>query len=93
MNLKTPEELQGKIQELSARHARVLKRKAELSGELKSKRDELVALVKEIQEAGYNPKTLLEERNKVQVELESMIDEFEKNLVESETILSTFDRK
>lgn len=89
----SPEELTTKIQDLQTRHAHVLKRKAELGGELKSKKDELASLVKEIQAAGYNPKTLVEDRNRAQEELESLMEEFEKGLLEAETSLSTYDKK
>lgn len=92
-SLLSPDKLQERMQNLSTRHARVLRRKAELGGELKSKKDELTALVKEIQAAGYNPKTLLEDRNKAQAELEQLIEQFEINLVEAETILADFDKK
>jgi len=91
--MRSPEELNEKIQDLQTRHGHLIKRKAELGGELRSKRDELAALVKEIQAAGYNPKTLVEDRNKVQQELESLIEEFEKGLVEAETNLSAYDKK
>ena len=89
----TPEELNAKIQDLQTRHKRLLNRKAELGGELKSKKDELASLVKEIQAAGYNPKTLVEDRNKAQQELESLMEEFEKGLVAAENSLSAYDKK
>lgn len=89
----SPEDLTAKIQDLQNRHTRILKRKAELGGELKSKKDELGALVKEIQAAGYNPKTLVEDRNKAQQELESLMEEFEKGLVEAENSLNAYDKK
>jgi chromosome segregation ATPase len=89
----SPEDLTAKIQDLQNRHQRILKRKAELGGELKSKKDELGALVKEIQAAGYNPKTLVEDRNKAQQELESLMEEFEKGLVEAENSLNAYDKK
>jgi uncharacterized protein YoxC len=89
----TTEDLQKRMQDLSTRHAKVLRRKAELSGELKSKKEELLALVKEIQDAGYNPKTLVEERNRAQTELESLLDTFETNLVGAEKTLDEFDHK
>lgn len=89
----SPEELTKRAQDLQSRHARVLKRKTELGGELRSKKEELAALVKEIQVAGYNPKTLVEDRNKAQAELETLMDEFEKGLVEAETSLNAYDKK
>lgn len=89
----SPEELQKRITDLLSRNQRVLKRKTELGGELKSKKDELAALVKEIQAAGYNPKTLVEDRNKAQAELETLMDEFEKGLLEAEKTLAAYDKK
>lgn len=91
--LLPPEELQRKIADLSVRYKRVLQRKTELGGELKSKREELALLVKEIQSAGYNPKTLVEDRNRVQQELETLMAAFESNLVTAETTLETYDKK
>lgn len=85
--------LHERMENLSTRHARVLRRKAELGGELKSKREELASLVKEIQAAGYNPMTLLDDLNKAKGELELLLDKFESNLVEAESILSEFDKK
>lgn len=87
------DDLTKKIEDLQTRHAKVLKWKAELGGELKSKKEELAALVKEIQAAGYNPKTLVEERDKTQKELEELMADFEKGLVEAETSLSAYIRK
>lgn len=87
------EELNTKIDDLSKRHMSVNKRKNELGGELKAKRDELGALIKEVQEAGYNPKTLVEDRNKAQEELEALVAEFEKGLTEAETSLQAYDKK
>jgi chromosome segregation ATPase len=88
-----PDKLQEKMASLSSRHARVLRRKAELGGELKSKKDELTSLVKEIQDAGYNPKTLVEDRDNAQRELETLIEKFEEELVAAETILEDYDNK
>jgi len=89
----TPDKLQEKMASLSSRHSKVLRRKAELGGELKSKRDELTSLVKEIQEAGYNPRTLVEDRDKAQQELEGLIVRFEEELISAETILADYDNR
>ena len=75
------------------RHSRILRRKSELSGELKSKKEELAALVREISDSGYNPKTLVEERNKTQRELEDLIETYEKQLTEVESTFAEYDRK
>jgi chromosome segregation ATPase len=91
--LLTPDKLQEKVSSIIARHSRVLRRKSELSGELKSKKDELAALVREIDAAGYNPKTLVEERNKTQKELEEMLEVYDKQLTEVEGTFAEYDRK
>lgn len=88
-----PEELQRRIADLSVRYKRILQRKTELGGELKSKREELALLVKEIQAAGYNPKTLVEDRNRVQQELEALMTAFETSIVTAETTLENYDKK
>jgi len=88
----SPEELQNRIADLLRRNQRVLKRKTELGGELKSKKAELANLVKEIQDAGFNPKTLVADRDKAQEELESLMDAFEKGLLEAEQSLADYDK-
>ena len=91
--LLTPDKLQEKVASIGQRHSRILRRKSELSGELKSKKEELAALVREISDSGYNPKTLVEERNKTQRELEDLIETYEKQLTEVESTFAEYDRK
>jgi uncharacterized protein YoxC len=86
------EQLEEKIQVLSTRHKAVLRRKLELGGELKAKKEELAALVDEIKKAGYNPKTLIEDRDKAQEELELLLKDFEANLVGAEKTLEDFEK-
>lgn len=87
------EELTKQIESLQKRYSTVLRRKAELGGALKAKKDELGALIQEIQDAGYNPKTLVEDRNKAQEELEKLVAAFETDLKEAETALAAYDKK
>jgi chromosome segregation ATPase len=89
----SPDQLQERMTNLSTRYSKILRRKAELGGELKSKKAELSSLVQEIHSAGYNPKTLVADRDKLQGELEELLNQFESKIVESETILSEFDKK
>jgi predicted nuclease with TOPRIM domain len=91
--MATVDEIRSKIDNLQQRHEKVLKRKAELSGELKAKKDELANLVKEIKAAGFNPSTIAEDRARAQKELEDLMVEFEKNLVDAESTLSQYDKK
>lgn len=87
------DELSTTIDSLQKRYSSVLRRKAELGGALKAKKDELAALVKEIQDAGYNPKTLVEDRAKAQAELEQLVSTFEKDLKDAEEALAAYDKK
>lgn len=90
---QTIDDLSSKIDSLGKRYSNVLRRKAEVGGALKAKRDELSALIQEIQDAGYNPKTLVEDRDKARDELEQLVSTFEKDLVEAETALAAYDKK
>lgn len=91
--LLAPDKLQEKVNSIITRHSRVMHRKSELAGELKSKREELADLVKEISASGYNPKTLVEERNKTQAELEQMVQDYEAQLSEVEATFDEYDKK
>lgn len=87
----TPDEIESKIKDLSGRHAKVLKRKAELAGQLQAKKKELADLVQEITDAGFNPKTLVQDKERLQEELESLLSDFESELASSEAALKQFD--
>jgi len=91
--LLTPDKLKEKVDGIISRHSRVLHRKSELAGELKSKREELAELVREISASGYNPKTLVEERNKTQAELEEMMRDYDAQLAEVEATFDEYDKK
>jgi len=93
MTQRSVDELSSTIDSLQKRYANVLRRKAELGGALKAKKEELAALVKEIQDAGYNPKTLVEDRAKAQSELEHLVSQFEGDLKDAEEALATYDKK
>ncbi len=90
--MQSPEELKKKIEELQKRHEKVTQRKAALGGELKAKKEELASLIQEIRDAGYDPKTIVADRNKAQQELETMMEGFEKSLAEVEEGLSVYDK-
>lgn len=91
--LLSPDKLQEKVASLASRHAKILRRKSELAGELKSKKDELASLVREIQAAGYNPRTLVEDRDKAQAELENLIVQYDSQLTDVERTLAEYDKK
>ena len=89
----TPEELRKKIDDLTKRTEAVNTKKSNLSGKLQAKKEELAQLIVEIKAAGYDPKTLREERDKAQAQLTEMISTYEADLVAVETALSGYDVK
>lgn len=88
----TNAEMEAKVKDLMSRHATVLQKKAALSGQLQAKRDELATVVREIREAGYDPKNLVEETRKAKAALEAEIVSFEEDLAKVEKALAAFDR-
>ena len=89
----TPEELRKKIDDLSKRTEAANTKKSTLSGRLQAKKEELAQLVVEIKAAGYDPKTLREERDKVQAQLTEMITTYEADLIAVENALASYDTK
>jgi septal ring factor EnvC (AmiA/AmiB activator) len=89
----TPEEIKRRIESLQKRTESAAKRKAELQGELRAREGELRALLKEITDAGYNPKELVSERDRVQAELISLMESYEAKLVEVEKALATYTKE
>lgn len=89
----TPEELRKKIDDLSKRTEAANTKKSTLSGRLQAKKEELAQLIVEIKAAGYDPKTLREERDKVQTQLTEMIQTYEADLIAVENALATYDTK
>lgn len=89
----SPEELRKKIDDLAKRTEVVHNKKSNLSGKLQAKKEELAQLIVEIKAAGYDPKTLREERDKVQAQLTEMISTYESDLVAVETALASYDTK
>jgi chromosome segregation ATPase len=87
------EQIKEKVDDLSRRYKAASSKKSTLNGLLQAKREELVALKKEIEDAGYDPKRLKEDRDKIQAEVLAMIEDFEKKLGEVEVSLAAFDKK
>jgi uncharacterized protein YoxC len=93
MTKRSPEELKTKIDSLQKRHKAVLEKRAQLSGQIQAKRQELNDIIAEIKTAGYDPKNLAAEHDKAESELEAMVAEFEKKLNDVEAALAVFDKK
>lgn len=88
--MKTPEEIKTKIDELLRRHSVATKKKSELSGQLQAKKEELASLVEEIKAAGFDPKNLGAERDRLMKEVEEKSADFEQKLVAVEEALNSF---
>lgn len=82
------DEIRKRVERALQRKDTVDQNKAALGGQLQAKKEELAALVKEIRDAGYEPKNLAQARDKVQAELEAMIVSFEKELDTAETAIA-----
>ncbi len=87
----SPEEIDKKIADLMKRTDAASKKKATLGGQLAEKREQLATLIKEIQAAGYDPKTLPAERDKLQKALVADLEKYEKELSDVETALAAYD--
>ena len=87
------EAIKTRLDDLTTRHATAKSKKTKLQGQLEAKKQELAALADEIRGAGYDPKNLKKERDKLEVEIVTMLDSFERELAEVEESLATFDNK
>lgn len=74
------EQIQARVEALSRRHKVASTQQARLQGTLEGKRQELLTLKQEIEAAGYDPKTLREERARLEAELEDLMTKFENEL-------------
>lgn len=87
------DDIKQRIEDLGKRHAAASAKKSELHGQLEAKRAELVALSQEIKDAGYEPRKLKDEKDRVERELIAELDAAEKELSEVEAALREFDKK
>lgn len=74
------EQIQQRVEALTRRHNAAATRQAKLQGTLEGKRQELLHLKEEIEAAGFDPKTLREERVRLEKELEDLMTKFETEL-------------
>lgn len=88
----TPDEIKKRVDAALQRTDTVEKAKANLGGQLQAKKEELAALVKEIREAGYEPKTLAASRDQLQAELEQIVVEYEKQLDAAEAAIAAIQK-
>jgi septal ring factor EnvC (AmiA/AmiB activator) len=84
------DDIKSRIDDLQRRHSAAVQKKAGLAGQLQAKREELEAIVKEIREAGYDPKKITQERDRAKAELEAQLTKLESELTAVETALAAF---
>jgi septal ring factor EnvC (AmiA/AmiB activator) len=89
----TDDEIKEKIDQLQRRWNAVSQDKAGVAGQLQAKKEELAAVVKEIREAGYDPKHIAQERDQAKADLEVMVNKLDAELTEVEKALETFKQK
>lgn len=86
------DEINARVEELSRRHRQATERKSKLSGKLDEKRAELARLVKEIKAAGFDPKNLRAEKEKLEAELQQLMDTFDQELTRVEESLAEYEK-
>jgi predicted nucleic acid-binding Zn-ribbon protein len=85
--------LKRKVDDLLAREKKVRQKKAEVKGTLEAKRQELQNLVTEIQDAGYNPRTIKDDYDRALKELDEMVAEYSGKMDVAEKAIEEFYRK
>jgi len=86
------DQLQARVENLSRRHREAASRKAKFQGQLEEKRQELRRLKTEIETAGYDPKTLKEDRQRLEAELEQLMAGFEAEVTVVEQALDEYEK-
>lgn len=88
-----PDEIKRTIDDLSRRTEVVTKKKSQLEGQVQQVKEDLAALIMEIQAAGYDPKSLSAERDKAEAELLAEIEAYETKLAVVEKALAEYEKK
>lgn len=91
--MSTLDEIKSKVDDISRRYRAASSKQSSLSGLLRAKRDELAALIKEIEAAGLDPKKLKERRDELKQEVIAMTDNIDKQLKQVEEALAAYDKK
>lgn len=90
--MATVEQINERVEELTRRHGVAKERKSKLAGKLDEKKAELVRLKKDIEAHGYSAKDLKFEKEKLEAELVTLMDEFDKDLVQVEDALAEYEK-
>lgn len=86
------EQIQSRVDDLSRRHVVATTKQSKLQGQLESKKGELLKLKQEIIAAGFDPKTLREDRVRLEKELEQLISKFEVELTVVEQAQNEYEK-
>lgn len=87
------DQIKARLADLEKRHAACSSSKSKLQGQLEAKKQELVELKDEIEAAGYNPRQLKQAKEAATKDLIAKMDAFERNLIEVEQALASFENK
>jgi len=87
------DQIKARLADLEKRHSACSSSKSKLQGQLEAKKQELVELKEEIEAAGYNPRQLKQAMETAKKDLVAKMDEFERNLVEVEQAIASFENK
>jgi len=74
------EQIQARVEDATRRHNLAATKQSKLQGVLEEKKKELLKLKAEIQQAGFDPKTLREEKVRLEAELDQLLTKFETEL-------------
>jgi len=74
------EQIQARVEDLTRRHHAAATKASKNQGALEEKRQELLRLKQEIVAAGFDPKTLREDRVRLEQELEQLLNRFDTEL-------------
>jgi len=83
----TIETLREKFENLTRRYSEASEKRSRLLGKLDEKKADLAKLVEEIKAAGFDPKDLKAERDRLSSEIADLMVNFETNLSNVETAL------
>ena len=86
------EQMQARVEELTRRHNAAATKQSKLQGALEEKKQELLRLKKEITDAGFDPKTLRDDKLRLETELEQLCSRFETALVDVEKAQEEYEK-
>lgn len=86
------EQIQARVDDLTKRHNAASTKQSKLGGVLEEKKQELLRLKQEIVAAGFDPKTLRDEKVRLEAELELLITKFDSELTDVERAQDEYEK-